>query len=128
MAKIFIKRAVSNGFSCNKSSEISYLSDQFAGKTYKFVEIDSQALAESRAEETLRCYETVTGLEDFQAALFTLGSETFKASPHLFLCDFCVLNFGSCRLFKEHELIVKQLKSTLLLSQMLKTLDQNDEI
>ena len=34
---------------------ISYLSDKFAGKAYKFVEIDSQALAESRAEETSQC-------------------------------------------------------------------------
>ena len=37
---------------------ISYLPDKFAGKAYKFVEIDSQALAESRAEETLPCDET----------------------------------------------------------------------
>ena len=37
----------------------SLLPDKFAGKAYKFVEIDSQALAESRAEETLPCDETV---------------------------------------------------------------------
>ena len=38
---------------------ISYLPDKFAGKAYKFVEIDSQALAESRAQETLPCDETL---------------------------------------------------------------------
>ena len=59
-------------------------------------------------EETLQCYETVAGSENFQAALFTLGSETFKASTHLFLCDLCVLNTGSCKLLKECEVIVKQ--------------------
>ena len=65
---------------------IPCLSDKFAGKAYKFVEIDSQALAESRAEETLQCYDTVVGSEDFQVALFTPGSETFKAfSPSLTL-------------------------------------------
>ena len=35
------------------------MSDKFAGKACKFVEIDSQELAESSAEETLRCYEIV---------------------------------------------------------------------
>ena len=38
---------------------ISYLPDKFSGKTYKFVEIDSQALAESSAEETLPCDESM---------------------------------------------------------------------
>ena len=107
---------------------IFYLPDKFAGKAYKFVEIDSQALAESRAEETLPCDETVVESEDFQVVLFTPGSETFKASPRLCLSDFCVLNYGSCKLFKEYDVIVKQLKSTLLRSQMLKILDQNDDI
>ena len=36
-----------------------FMSDKFAGKACKFVEIDSQELAESSAEETLRCYEIV---------------------------------------------------------------------
>ena len=51
-----------------------------------------------------------------------------KHLPHLCLCDLCVLNHGSCKLFKEYEVIIKQLKSTLLRSQMLKTLDQTDDI
>ena len=102
---------------------ISYLSDIFTGKAYKFVEIESQALAESRTEETLRCYEIIVGSEDFQAALFTPGSEIFKSSPHFYICNLCVLNYGSC---KEYKVFVKQLKSTSLRLQMLKTLDQND--
>ena len=103
---------------------ISYLSDIFTGKAYKFVEINSQALAESRAEETLRCYETIVGSEDFQVALFTPGSEIFKSSPRLCICNLCVLNYGSS---KEYKVFVKQLKSTSFRLQMLKTLDQNDD-
>ena len=54
MAKNSIKGALSNDYFFNKSSEvISYLSDKFDGEAYKFVEIDSAALAELRAEETL---------------------------------------------------------------------------
>ena len=53
VTKIFIKRAVSNDYFFDKSSEmISCLSGKFAGKGCKFVEIDSQALVVSRAEET----------------------------------------------------------------------------
>ena len=44
---------------------MSYLPDKFARKAYRFVEIDSQAWAEWRAEETLRCDETGVGSEDF---------------------------------------------------------------
>ena len=62
MAKISIKRAVSNNYFFDKSCEmISCLSDKFAWKAYKFVEIDSQALVEARAEKTLQCHETVVG-------------------------------------------------------------------
>ena len=104
-----------------------YLSDKFSGKACKFVEVDSQALADTRAEETPRCYETVVGSEDFQAALFTPGSEIFKASSCLCICNLCVLSYGSFKLSKEYKFVVKQLKSTILWSQMLKTLDQNDD-
>ena len=83
-------------------------------------------MAESRAEETLRCYETTVGSEHFQVALFTPGSEIFKASPHLCICNLYVLNYCACKLSKEYKVVVKQLKSTLLRSHMLKTLDQND--
>ena len=95
---------------------ISYLSDKFAGEANKFVEIDSQELAESRAEESLPCDKTAVESEDFQAALFTHGSEKFKASPCLCFCDLCVLKYGSWKLFKEYKVIVKQLTSTLLRS------------
>ena len=38
---------------------ISYLPDKLVGEAYKFVEIDSQAMTESRAEESLPCDKTV---------------------------------------------------------------------
>ena len=58
--------------------------------------------------------EIVVESEDFQVALFTPDSETFKTFLHLCFCDLCVLKYGSCKLFKEYEVIVKQLTSTLL--------------
>ena len=61
---------------------ISYLSDKFAGEAYKFVDIDYQALAELRAR---KMYNVMKLLLDEKTSnlLFTLGSETFKASPHV---------------------------------------------
>ena len=85
VAKIFIKRVVSNYYLFDESSEMIYLFDKFAGKTYIFVEIDSQTLAESRAEETLLCYETSVGSEDTQIVLFALGLESISQSISLFL-------------------------------------------
>ena len=38
---------------------ISYLPDKLVGEAYKFVEIDSQAMTESRAEESLPFDKTV---------------------------------------------------------------------
>ena len=102
--------------------------DKFAEKAYRSVEIDSQELVESTAEETLPCDETIVGSDDFEVTLFTPGSETSKASSSLCLCNLCVLEYSSWKLFKEYEVIVKQLKSTLLRLQMPKTLDQNDDI
>ena len=128
VTKIFNKIAVSNYYFFDKSSEmISHLFHKFAGKAYKFVKIYFQALAGSRAEETCWFDETVVGSEDFQGALVTPGSETLKASPHFCLCDLCILNC-SCKLFRKCQVNVKQLKSTLLWLQMLKTLDKNDDI
>ena len=72
---------------------IFFFPDKLAGKPYKFVRIDSQTLAESRAEETLQCYEIVLDFQDFQVALFKPGSEILKTSPCLCLCDLCVLNW-----------------------------------
>ena len=84
-------RALFGHYFFNKNSEIiSYLPDKFAGKEYKFVETDSQALAESRAEETLQCDKLLLD----QVAFFSPDSKTFKASPHLCYCDLCVLNYG----------------------------------
>ena len=91
---------------------ISYLLDKFAREAYNFVEIYSQALAESKTEESLPCDETIVESKDFPVARFATGSETLKTSPHL--CDLCVLKYGSCKLFKEYEVIVIQLTSTLL--------------
>ena len=83
---------------------IFYLPDKFVPKAYKFVEVDSRALTELRAEESLRCNKTIVGSENFQIALFTLGSETFKPSPCLCLWGLCILNYGFCKFWNNMKL------------------------
>jgi len=55
IAKISIKRAASNDYFFDTSSEmVSFLSTKFVDKVlYNFWEIDVQTLEEARAEETL---------------------------------------------------------------------------
>ena len=91
VAKMSITRALLSDYFFNKNSEIiSYLPDKFAGKVYKFVETDSQALAESRAEKPFNVMKLLLD----QVTFLSPESETFRASPHLCLCDLCVLNYG----------------------------------
>ena len=77
-----------NDYFFNKSSKtISYLCDKFAEKAYRSVEIDSQELVESTAEETLPCDETIVGSDDFEVTLFTPGSEHLPVSVFV-ICVF----------------------------------------
>ena len=43
--------------------------------------------------------------------------ETFKAAPHLCLCDSCLSKYGSCEMFKTYQLHCTQLKANFLWSQ-----------
>ena len=89
MAKIAIKCAISNDFFLENSSDmVQYLSEKFSKNLlYHFQEVDVKALAEERAGDLLKVYDTVDGSSMFQVAVFTPNSETFKAAPHLCLCD-----------------------------------------
>ena len=41
-----------------------------------------------------------------------------KASPRLCICEKCPVDYGSCSLFEEYDLVVQQLKQTCLRSGM----------
>ena len=51
---------------------------------------------------------------EFQVMVFTSNQKTIKAVPHLYLCDDCKQNYGSCSLFVTHDLVLEQLKGAVL--------------
>ena len=85
VAKIAIKRAISNDFFFENSSDMTqYLSEEFSNNLlYRFQEVDVKALKEERAEDSLKVYSTVDGSSTFQVAVFTPNNETFKVAPRL---------------------------------------------
>ena len=130
MAKIAIKCAISNDFFFENSSDmVQYLSEKFSKNLlYHFQEVDVKALAEERAGDLLKVYDTVDGSSMFQVAVFTPNSETFKAAPRLCLCDSCVSKYGSCQMFKTYQLCCTQLKANFLWSQYQTELTEDTEV
>ena len=82
VAKIAIKRAISNDFFFENSSDmVQYLSEKFSNNLlYRFQEVDVKALEEETAEDSLKIYDTGDGSIMFQVAVFTPNSEIFKSS------------------------------------------------
>ena len=48
--------------------------------------------------------------------LFKPNSESFRAAERLCVCEKCLVNYGSCRLFHKFSLNVRQLKENILKS------------
>ena len=129
MAKIFINIAVSNDYFFDKSSETIYWNLLKLKWLICLINLLGKHIHLLKLILKLWQFdETVVRSEDFQTVLFTPGSETLKSSPRLCLCDLCVLNYVLVNFSKKYPVIVKQLKPTLLRLQMLKILDQNDNI
>ena len=131
VAKIIIKRAISNDFFYENSSDmVQYLPDKFSNNLlYRFLqEVDVKAFEKERAEDSLKVYDTVDGSSTFQVAVFTPNSETFKAASRLCLCDSRLSKYGSCEMFKTYQLNCTQPKANFLQSQYQTELTEDTEV
>ena len=130
MAKIAIKRTISNDFLFENSSDmVQYLSEKFSDNLlYHFHEVDVKALEQERAEDSLKVYNTIDGSSTLQVAVFTPNSETFKAAPRLCLCDSRLSKYGSCEMFKMYQLNCTQPKANFLQSQYQTELTEDTEV
>lgn len=62
--------------------------------------------------------------------MFTPGKTTIRGAPRLCLCKEFMDNYGSCKLFREYEMIVHQLNKTSLRSETVTAglpTDEDDE-
>ena len=96
-------------------------SPKYESKThpkYFVKEIDTKVLAEERDNCRLKIYHSINGSSTFQVMVFKPGSSVFWASPRICVCDKCMLDYGSCSLFNEYQLVIQELNKISLRSNI----------
>ena len=98
---------------------VAFLQNKFESRLnpkYFIKEIDEKELEIAHAETKLKRFRTIAGSSSFQVILFRPHSIPIKAAQHLCLCDTCKIEYGSCPLFCEYEIIIQELNKTSLSS------------
>ena len=98
---------------------VDFLSEKFSiseEPTYHIKEIKIADLKLERAVKQKKVYKTVDGSSKFQALVINPNSNVIKASPRLCSCPQCLEIYGSCKLFKDYEVIVHNLNQLSLRS------------
>lgn len=130
LAKVAIWREIAAGnFFPDSNSMVNFLNAKYSEKNnpaYFFKDIMCNTLDTERSNERLLKHRTVDGSNSFQIILFTPNADTFKASPHICICDSCMSNYGSCSLFEEFQLHVQFLNKVSLRDNFLSE-EQNEE-
>lgn len=120
LAKVTIRREISYGNLFDDADDmVTFLRAKFESNVnpiYHIYNIDPKDLEVCRSLNKLLVYHTVDGSSLFQVMVFTPGSNCFKAAPRLCICKECKLKLGSCKLYKDYYLNVKNLKKTSLRS------------
>eukprot|EP00794_Sanderia_malayensis_P020851 gene20851-22896_t len=120
VAKITIKREIGNGeFFYDAGEMVERLNEKFyenKSPCYFFKEIHRKKLEQERSNSKLKSYKTIDGSTLFQVIVFHPHSSTVKAASRLCICSQCKESYGSCDLFSEHELVVRQLNNVSLRS------------
>lgn len=113
LAKVTIRREVAAEKTFTDSADmIECLKEKFGDKEsplYFFKEVEIADLEVERAKSKLKVFHTVAGSSSFQVMVFRPNSSIVKASPRLCMCASCMVDFGSCALFKEYPLVVQTL-------------------
>jgi hypothetical protein len=121
IAKTTLRRQIATGKLLLSAKEmVEELEIHLEGKnplTYTIDEITLEELEEARLKSRRILYGTITGTQTFQVVVFTPHSEMIKAAPRICLCETCMVNYGTCELFKEYEIPITQLKNTSVRSE-----------
>ena len=95
------------------------LQNKFEKKTspiFFIEELNIDEIAERTLEARQKKYPTIEGSDSFQVMVFTPNSLSFRAAPHLCICDTCMHEYGSCSLFTPYQLKTVELKKIFLRS------------
>ena len=91
---------------------VEFLHEKFNQNTdpnYFFTDITPESLAQERKIANLKVFSTVNGSSKFNCIVFR-PNQPMKASPRICLYSECQINFGSCSLFGEYHLNMRQLE------------------
>ena len=120
LAKVTIRREIaSGGLLADAEEMVAFLQNKFESRLnpkYFIKEIDEKELEISRAETKLKRFRTIAGSSSFQVILFRPHSTHIKAAQRLCVCDTCKIEYGSCPLFCEYEIVIQELNKTSLRS------------
>ena len=109
---------------------VSFLKGRFQdheAPQYHIKEILETELSEERTKRQKMKFPTIKGSSLFHVAIFKPKSEKFKASTRLCLCEQCLIEYGSCPLFKEYELQVQAITTPSLRSNLASPVDESSE-
>ena len=106
LAKISIRRQIAAGGFLQTATEMAdFLREKFGtseSPSYSISEVNENDLEDARAQRKFLKFPTVEGSSSFQVLVFKPHATSFKAAPYLCICASCLLEYGSCDLFKTY--------------------------
>lgn len=125
LAKCSIRRFVGTGGKVFNAKDCKdYLISKFGDKSNPSIfvkELQQDELSNLRAEARLKQYPTIDGSDSFQVIVFKPNSRSFKAAPRLCTCNICLIEYGSCSLFTEYQLLTYPLNKIYLRSDVVES-------
>ena len=115
MTKVAVRREVAAGKSFINADDIVEILEQKFPNNF-FDVISTKELEDRRSEDVLLSVETIDGSSKFQVLVFTPDSKQIKAAPRLCICDYCLVNQGTCDRFTSHDMSFLHLNKVALRS------------
>ena len=104
VVKIALRKAVANGeFFPSASSCVEFLQKRFGdheSPEYNIREIFPEQVQRERKSASRMKYHSIDGSSKFRVMVIEPNSNVAKAAPYICVCETCMLEYGSCSLFK----------------------------
>ena len=108
-AKVTVRKMAVSGMSFyNASGIVNALDNRYAESSsvnYRIKEITVEQLEKERKEAKSIIVSPTEGSSSFRAMVFKPGSEAFKASTRLCICEDCKVEYGLCSTFSEYSMV-----------------------
>ena len=132
VVKVAVCQEIARGsYFSNTAETVAFLKEKFSkselSAQYNIKEILSEDVECFRKEVLRKNFKTIQGSPEFHVAIFRPGNTKFKASHRYCVCQKCQLGLGSCDLFKEYEIVVKNIIPSVWRSEKLKPVQHEVE-